>query len=378
MKFIHLSDLHLGKRVNEYSMKDDQRYILNQISDIIGREQPDAVLIAGDVYDRSVPPVEAVGLLDDFLVKLAEREIPVLIISGNHDSPERLTFLAKLIEKSRIYISPAYNGEVTPVTLSDAYGTVDVWMLPFIKPVHVRHCFPEETIESYTDALSCAIGHMAVDRSRRNVLMTHQFVTDAARCDSEELSVGGSDNVDKFVFEPFDYVALGHLHGPQSLDGDRIRYCGTPLKYSFSEAKHKKSVSVIELGKKGELMLHTVPLKPLHDMLEIRGSYEEVSALRFYRDLDRNAYVRVTLTDEEDKPGAIDNLRAIYHNLMRLDYDNRRTRAGELMPEKADAKRQSPLELFELFFEQQNNSPLSDAQRSYLAEAIEAIWEEEA
>lgn len=377
MKLFHLSDLHLGKRLNEFSLLEDQAHILRQILALLDRERPDGVLIAGDVYDRSVPPAEAVTLLDSFLVELARREVPVLMISGNHDSPERLSFAARLMERSRIHIAPVYDGTVTPVTLEDECGPVDIFLLPFLKPFHVRRCFPEEDIESYTDALACAVRHMELDPARRSVLVTHQFVTGAERCGSEELSVGGSDNVDAAVFAPFDYVALGHLHGPQNVGSSRVRYCGTPLKYSFSEAAHQKSVTVAELGAKGSLSVRTLPLTPLRDMAELRGTYMEVTARDFYRDLDRDAYFRITLTDENDIPEAVSRLRVIYPNLMRLDYDNRRTRGGGEAVPGADVERQSPLELFSAFYQQQNNAPLSEEQRAYLTGVMEEIWGDE-
>ena len=376
MKLIHLSDLHLGKRVNEFSMLEDQRYILKQILTIIDQEAPDGVLIAGDVYDRPVPSAEAVTLLDDFLVELARRGAPVFLISGNHDSPERLSFAGRLVEERHIYLSPVYDGTVHPVTLTDQWGEVDVFLLPFVKPVHLRRCFPEETIESYTDAVRCAVAHMDLNPARRNVLVTHQFVTGAQRCESEELSVGGSDNVDASVFAPFDYVALGHIHGPQNVDGERVRYCGTPLKYSFSEARHQKSVTVAELGPKGNLTVRTVPLTPRRDMLELRGTYLEVSAREFYQNLDREAYIRVTLTDEEDVPDSMGKLRILYPNLMRLDYDNRRTRSGVEMLEAMEVEQQSPLELFASLYEQQNGGPMSPEQREYLTSLMEHVWEE--
>ena len=251
MKLIHLSDLHLGKRVNEFSMLEDQQYILTEILQIIDREKPDGVMIAGDVYDKSVPSAEAVALLDDFLVRLAKRDLQVFLISGNHDSPERMAFGGRLMAQSGVHLAPVYDGKVSPITLTDNYGPVNLYLLPFLKPAHVRRCFPEREILTYTDALAAAIEAMGVDPAQRNVLVTHQFVTGAARCDSEEISVGGTDNVDVSVFEPFDYVALGHIHGPQQVGRETVRYCGTPLKYSFSEAKHQKSVTVVELGEKG-------------------------------------------------------------------------------------------------------------------------------
>ena len=375
MKLIHLSDLHLGKRVNDFPMLEDQVYILDRILEIIDAEQPEAVLIAGDVYDKTIPSSEAVALLDDFLVKLADRSLAVLLISGNHDSPERLAFANRLMEGRGVYIAPVYHGEVTPVTLEDVHGLVDFWLLPFLKPVHLRRFFPEEGVESYTDAMACAIRHMPLDPTRRNVLVTHQFVTGAERCESEEVSVGGADNVDASVFAPFDYVALGHLHGPQSIGEERVRYCGTPLKYSFSEVRHQKSVTVIELEEKGMLNLRAVPLTPKRDMVELRGGFAQISSPAFYEQVDRDAYVRVILTDENDIYGAMGQLRSIYPNLMRLDYDNLRTRSGTAELEEADVKR-NPLELFEEFYQQQNHQPMSEEQRGYLAELLEAIQEE--
>lgn len=377
MKLIHLSDLHLGKRVNDFPMLEDQAYILDRILEIAGEEQPDAVLIAGDVYDKTVPSAEAVALLDGFLVKLADRSLPVLLISGNHDSPERLAFANRLMEGRGVYIAPVYHGEVSPVTLEDDRGPVDFWLLPFLKPAHIRRFFPEEGVESFTDAMACAIRHMPLDPARRNVLVTHQFVTGAARCESEEVSVGGADNVDASVFAPFDYVALGHLHGPQNVGGERIRYCGTPLKYSFSEAGHQKSVTIVELGEKGSLEVRTVPLLPQRDMVELRGSFAQLKSPEFYGQVDRDAYVRVILTDENDIYDAMGQLRPVYPNLMALDYDNLRTRSGAVVLEEADVKR-DPLELFADFYQQQNHQPMSEEQRRYLAELLEMIQEERA
>ena len=375
MKLIHLSDLHIGKRVNEVSMIEDQEYILTQILHIIDEERPDAVLIAGDVYDKSVPSAEAVTLLDDFLCRLAKRRMPTLIISGNHDSAERLAFGNRLFESSGIHISPVYSGETQPVTLSDEHGEVKFWLLPFVKPAHVKRYFPDDGIESYTDAIRVAIAHMGVDAASRNVLLTHQFVTGAATCESEEISVGGSDNVDASVFADFDYVALGHIHGPQNIGSNRVRYCGTPLKYSFSEAGHYKSVTVVELGAKGDLNLRTVPLTPRHDMREIRGTFAELTDKAYYSAQTTDDYLHITLTDEEDVPEAMGRLRVIYPNLMKLTYDNTRTRTNQIVGSAEDVKRKSPLELFEELYETQNNQSMSAEQRAFALELIESIQE---
>lgn len=378
MKFMHLSDLHLGKRVNEFSMIEDQQYILNQIAEIADREKPDGVLIAGDVYDKSVPPIEAVQLFDDFLVRLAEQSLPVFIISGNHDSAERVAFGSRLMISSGVYLSPVYDGSVKPVTLEDAYGKADIYLLPFLKPAHVRRFFPEEVIDSYTEAMRVAIDHLDLDLSRRNILVTHQFVTGAVRSDSEEISVGGADNVDAAVFEAFDYVALGHLHRAQSVTRETIRYCGTPLKYSFSEADHEKSVTLVELGEKGQVSVETLPLVPLRDMHEIKGTYEEVTLKRFYEETDyQESYMHITLTDEEDIPDALGKLRAIYPNIMKLDYDNERTRTNGKLDGTDRAEQKSPIELFAELYEKQNNQPMSQVQQDFLEGIVEDIWEEE-
>ena len=372
MKLIHLSDLHIGKRVNEVSMIEDQEHILAQILSIIDEEQPNAVLIAGDVYDKSVPSAEAVTLLDDFLCRLAARKIPTLIISGNHDSSERLAFGGRLFELSGIHISPVYSSTVEPVVLSDEYGAVTFWLLPFVKPTHVKRYHPDADIESFTDALRVAVGQMDIDKSVRNVLLTHQFVTGAATCESEELSVGGSDNVDASVFDDFDYVALGHIHGPQNIGSNRVRYCGTPLKYSFSEAAHMKSVTVAELGAKGDLRLQLRPLTPLRDLRELRGTFAQLTS---EGSAPSDDYIHVILTDEEDVPEAVGQLRKRFPNLMKLSYDNTRTRTSQVISGAEDVKRKSPLELFAELYEQQNNRPMSEAQQSFLLEQIENILE---
>ncbi len=378
MRLIHLSDLHLGKRLNECSLLDEQAAILTQILAIVDTEQPDAVLIAGDVYDKTVPSAEAVQLFDGFLVALAQRRLEVFIISGNHDSPERIAFGSRLMDASGIHLSPVYDGHVEPTVLHDGQGALNVYMLPFIKPSHVRRVFEDADVVTYTDAMRVAIGAMGVNTEERNVLITHQFVTGSSVCDSEEHSVGGTDNVDVSVFDAFDYVALGHIHGAQNCSSPRVRYCGTPLKYSFSEASHRKSVTVVEMGAKGtELTVRTVELVPLHDVSELRGTFAELSdPLLAERHPQRNDYLRVTLTDEDDVPDAMARLRTHYPNLMQIRYDNSRTRTDQLISGAEAAETKTPLELFAEFFEQQNNAPMSDEQSAYIQALIERIEEE--
>lgn len=374
MKLIHLSDLHIGKRVNEFSMLEDQEYILTKIINIIDDEKPDAILIAGDVYDKSVPSGEAVQVFDDFLVRLAKRNLQTFVISGNHDSPERLAFGGRLMDISGIHMSPVYNGKVEPISLEDESGKVNFYMLPFIKPVHVRRFFEEENIESYTDAVRVAVDNMNVNDAERNVIITHQFVTGAERSESEEVSVGGSDNVDASVFEKFDYVALGHIHGPQNIGSEKIRYCGTPLKYSFSEANHKKSVTVVNLGEKGELEIDEIPLEPKRDMREIKGKYDEI--MMNGNQEKSYDYVHIILTDEEDIPNAMGKLRLVYPNLMKLDYDNTRTRSIEKITSAEKTETRSPLELFCELYEKVNGQPMNEEQLEFSKELAESIWED--
>ncbi|RKJ07246.1 exonuclease SbcCD subunit D [bacterium D16-54] len=373
MKLIHLSDLHIGKRVNEFSMLEDQRAILSQILTAVKREQADGVLVAGDIYDKPVPPAEAVQMFDEFLTRLAELGTPVFVISGNHDSAERVAFGARLMSGRGVYVSPVYDGNVTGITMKDKYGEVVVYLLPFVKPALVRHVFEDEDPGSYQDAVRIAVDHIAVDQNKRNVLVAHQFVTGAFRCDSEEVLVGGLDNVDVSVFDAFDYVALGHIHSPQHVGRETVRYCGTPLKYSFSEAEQEKSMTVVELGEKGRVEIKTLPFKPLRDMRRIRGTYLEVTALDYYKDTNQEDYVQVTLTDEEDVPDGMQKLRVIYPNLMKLEYDNRRTRESREVTGACEVEQRSELELFEEFYELQNNQPVSEKQREFVERMIQGI-----
>ena len=381
MKFLHISDLHIGKRVNEFSMTEDQKYILNQILQIAQREQVDAVLIAGDIYDKPMPSAEAVQMFDWFLTGLADLGKKVLAVSGNHDSPERIAFGGELMRGRGVYVSPVYRGETLEVALQDSYGEIRVHLLPFVKPATVRHALEERPEdeggirlpESYQEAAEIAIRRMKIDEKARNILVAHQFVTGAGRCDSEEVAVGGLDNVDARVFNAFDYVALGHIHSPQSVGRETVRYCGTPLKYSFSEAEQEKSVTIVELREKGQLTVSTVPLIPLHDMRKIRGAYLEVMSKSFYQDRDREDYMQITLTDEEDIPDGMQRLRTVYPNLMRLVYDNSRTREDRTVEAVGQVEERSEMELFGEFYEMQNNQTMSGEQAAFMEKLIEGL-----
>lgn len=376
MKFVHLSDLHLGKRVNGYSMIEDQKYILLKILNVIDEQKAEAVVIAGDVYDKPIPPTEAVQLFDDFLFRLVERNLQILVISGNHDSPERIAFGSRFMDKSGVHMSQVYNGKNDLVELKDKYGKVNFYMLPFVKPSNVRRFFEDEEINTYTDAVRVAVSHMNVNKKARNVIITHQFVTGAQRSESETIAVGGTDNVDSYVFDDFDYVALGHIHGPQNVGKNTVRYCGTPLKYSFSEISHKKSVTIVEMKEKGNVKVSTVELTPKLDMREIKGTYEELTFKKNYENTNTEDYLHIILTDEEDVADAVAKLRCVYPNLMKLDYDNTRTRNSFALTQAEETEKKTDTELLSEFFEKQNGKSLSDEQLEYAANLFEQIKEE--
>ncbi len=369
MKLLHISDLHLGKYLYNFSLLEDQAYILNQILQIAEDECPDALLISGDVYDKSIPSGEAVQLFDDFLSKLARRKLPTLIISGNHDSAERLAFGNRLMEHSGIHISPVYDGTVKTVTLTDRHGEVCFHLLPFLKPVHVRRYYPDAEIDSYTEAMRTVVEHMDIDPTVRNVLLTHQFVTGATTCESEERVVGGTDNVDGSVFDAFDYVALGHIHGQQNVGSNRIRYCGTPLKYSVSEEMHYKSVTVVKLEEKGSLDVSVIPLCPKRDLRTVKGKFEDL----LKSENSSDDYIHVVLTDEDEVHEAMGRLRVIYPRLLPLEYDNTRTRTGHVIEDLKDAENKTPLEVLCELYEQQNNQSMSPEQMDYCIKAIEEL-----
>lgn len=394
MKFLHISDLHIGKRINEFPMIEDQKYILGQILEIAGCSGAQGVLIAGDIYDKQSPSAEAVQVFDWFLTALAELGKKVFVVSGNHDSPERLSFGARLMREKEVYVSRVYDGNALKVELKDEYGVLYVHLLPFIRPAVLRYALEKESAkkedvkapETYQEAVELAVERMEVEPSARNILVAHQFVTGAGRCESEEVAVGGIDNVDAEVFDPFDYVALGHIHSPQWVGRESVRYCGTPLKYSFSECEQQKSVTILELKEKGNLSITAVPLRPLHDMRKIRGNYMEVTSLSFYNKEERGSgtsgagggvcpekedYIQITLTDEEDIIDGFMKLRIIYPNLMRLTYDNSRTRTDQALEAAGEVEQKSELELLEEFYELQNNQPMNEEQIEFAKKMIE-------
>lgn len=372
MRLMHLGDLHIGKRVHEFSMLDDQEYILQQILDMVDVERPDCVLISGDVYDKPIPPAEATRLLDGFLTDLVQKEVAVFLISGNHDSAMRLDFASRLLEEKDIYISGTFQGAVQCITKEDAFGEVNFYLLPFVKPAVVASYFPEDEVASYHQGVATVLAHTSIDETKRNVILSHQFVTwrgIAEESDSETLSLGGIDHVDATLFFPFDYTALGHLHSPQKIGKDTIRYAGSPLAYSFSEIRRGKSVTFVDLAEKGNIEIKQIPLNPLHPLRELRGGLEDL--LEEGKKIGgSDDYVRVILTDEKMHYDPLGKLRAIYPNIMTLEIVGANGSSVEL--EKFSLEKNRPEDMFANFFMQQNNRELEYAQRKM----VEKIWQE--
>lgn len=376
MKLLHLADLHIGKRVCGFSMLSDQEHILQEVIRLAVQEKVDAVLLAGDLYDKPIPPAEAVSLLDDFFTALSQAAIPVFAITGNHDSPTRLRFGTRLMQREHLYLAADYQEARPPVTLQDAFGPVQFYLLPYIKPARIHHVHPEVQVDTYEDAVAFALQQWKPDTSQRNVLLAHQFLVGGTVCESEERAVGGLDEVSARLFDAFDYVALGHLHGPQKIGRETLRYSGSPLKYSLSEYRHQKSVCLVELGEKGKVTIQTLPLHPLRDLRQVRGTYEEVTARSFYAESNQEDYLHVVLTDEEEVPEAVGRLRVIYPNLMRLSYDNLRTqRQQTILPLSQPEEQTSPMMSFAALYELQNNQPMSEEQEKLLRALAEDIWE---
>ena len=383
MKILHLADLHLGKILQEQSLLEDQEYMLNEIINIIKEENVQAVLISGDVYDRSVPPADAVNLLDDFLKKLIkELKIKVFIIAGNHDSKDRLGFGSKIFEDDGLYIESRYNGALRKVELEDEFGKLNIYMLPFIKPIEVRQFFEEELENNYNTAINKIISKEKINTDERNIIMVHQFVTagtnEPERTESEVLSLGGIENVDVSNFDSFDYVAIGHVHRPQRIGRDTARYAGTMLKYSFSEIRDSKSVPIIDMQEKGNIDIKLIPLKPLRDMREIQGPIEELVKKENYEIGNTDDYIKAVITNEEPVFDAIGQIRRIYPNTLKLEVRNSKTanRMQEQESNLENLKKKSELELFNDFYKFQNNVDLDENQKKIVEDVIAEVKNE--
>ena len=379
MKILHLADLHIGKIIFEQSLLEDQEYMLNKIIEKIKAENIDAILIAGDVYDRSIPQADAIDLLDRFLnILIKELKKKVFIIAGNHDSKERLGFGNKIFENEGLFISSKYEGKIKKVELQDEYGKLNIYMLPFIKPIEVKKYFDDETL-SYDETIKKIIEKEDIDESQRNIILTHQFVTaigeEVERTESEVLTLGGTDNVDISNYNKFDYVAIGHVHRPQRIGRDTARYAGTMLKYSFSEVNHKKTMPIIDFKEKGNIDIKLVELKPLRDMREIKGPIEKL--LENYEEENAKDYIRAIITSEEPVYDAIGQLRRIYPNVLKLEIQNSKILSNiEFKTENLQkVKSKSEVELFNEFYKFQNNIELNVEQKNLIQEVVKEIKE---
>lgn len=376
MRIVHTSDWHIGKTVGEFSMLEDQRYILNQLITFLKQQQAELLIVAGDLYDRSVPPAEAVSLLDDVLYRITtEAGVPVVAVSGNHDSPQRLSFASRLYEGAGLYLEGVYRKDIRRITLQDAYGRLNVYCLPYIEPALVRADFPGEKIHSYDDAFRAVIEHNLprVDFSERNVLVTHGFFSylrepqSVQRSDSE-ITLGGADLIDASYVRDFDYVALGHLHRPQTAGREHIRYSGAPLKYSVSESDACKSITTLELREKGQMSVKRYELSPLRDLRRLRGSFEELCAAAPTED-----YVYAELTDDSLIPGAMERLRAVYPNILGLCLLCRERERSAVVNAAAAVKAKTPLALFEEFYGAIRGEPITEARSRLAAEILEQV-----
>ena len=378
MKFLHISDLHLGKQLAEYSLLEDQRYILRQILDIVADRQPDAVVVAGDLYDKPVPPAEAVTVLDWFITSLTEMGVALLMISGNHDSPERLDFGSGLFEEKGVYLVGQFNGVPKKVTLGKPDDQADFYLLPFIRPGNVRPFYPDEEIKSYDDAMRCVMKHLTLSKEIPSVLVAHQFVTAGGvspeRSESEVISLGGTDNVDVSNFISFQYVALGHIHRPQRLTRDSVRYAGSPLKYSFSEAEYDKSVVMVTLNGMEEPSIELIPLVPMRDLRRIRGPLDKLLSDEVAAASNREDYLHVTLTDTEPVADPLYRLRQVYPNIMRLSFSSSLEEEEVEIAACEEVEHRTPPQLFAEFYNQMQGEPLSEEDGKLVLRLMEKVW----
>lgn len=369
MRFLHLADLHIGKRLNNFSLLDDQKHVLAQAIEMA--KECDAVLIAGDLYDKSQPSADAIRTVSNFLVTLSKLEKPVFVISGNHDSAEQIAYCHELLGQCGVFVSPSFEGTLSPYVLQDEFGEVHLWLLPFIKPANVRRYCAE--VNSYDDAVRVALGSAAMDLSVRNVLVAHQFVLGCEVSESENRLIGGLDQISLSLFDDFDYVALGHLHSPQRLAGGRICYGGSPIKYSLSEANQKKAALMVNLAEKGSLTLENRPFVPLHDLRIMRGTLADITRTQDYS----TDYIYAVVTDEAAMIDPLGTLRLTYPNLIGMRVQNSRTNTEEAeFAEIDDAESLTPLEHFIAFYQAQNNQVEPDEKRVEIMRDVIAEAEE--
>lgn len=375
MKIAHISDLHLGKNLHNFSLIEDQKYILDKIIDTLVKEKIQALIIAGDVYDKSIASVEAINLFESFLLSLVQKKISVLIVSGNHDSFERLTFGKKFMESCDIYFSKSTDKLIDKIQLKDEFGNINFYLLPFIKPADVRHTFSVEEIHSYEDAVKYVIDESKINKQERNILVAHQNVLNAQHCDSEDISIGGVDAISSSLFSDFDYVALGHIHKPQFIGQDKkIRFCGTPLKYSVSELEHEKSITIIDFKQKNDITFEYIPLQPKRDIRRIKGTFEQIIENSKNDSYNKQDFIDIILTNENEVEDAIYKLRTVYPNVLQITYDNSKTNNVNTIENIQKISSLDPNKIFSEFYENRNGLPMDEEQSKYIKDLILNIW----
>ena len=377
MILAHISDLHLGKSLHNFSLIEDQDYILDQIAGILVGKKVDVLIIAGDVYDKNVAPEAGIRVLRKFLGRLVEAKIKVMIISGNHDSAERLTFGGEFMTEKGIYFSKVYDGMIEPITFTDSFGPVNFYLLPFIKPSTVQHYFEDEEIDSWDAAVRCAVEHMNINTSERNIIIAHQNIMSAERCESEEIYIGGQDAVSDEIFKDFDYTALGHIHRQQKIGKYNVMFSGTPLKYSTSEFDHKKVMPLISLGEKGRVDIDLIDLLPKRDLRKITGRLDDIMSMAAKDPNNHEDFIDITLTDENEVMDAIPTLRSVYPNVLKISYENMATRAAEEIEKLGKLDKQNPQEIFEKFFNSRRGREMTAEEKEYMNSLIEKIWGED-
>lgn len=381
MRILHTSDWHIGKKINDFNMIDDQRYVLDQICEIIKQEKIDVVIIAGDLYDKPIVDTHAIKLLNEVLVKIVnECGAKVILIAGNHDSADRISFGKEFLIDSGIYIEGKFDGNINKISLNDEFGDVNFYPISYFDEVHIKHLFNDVSIKNSNDALIKIMKTLDVDYSKRNIFIAHGYFSNKdgdkmIESDSERrLSIGGQDVMDASILKEFDYVALGHLHANQKVIVDHIRYSGSIIKYSFSEMNHKKSVTIVDLGGKGDIKINQIGLKLKHNMKEIEGYIDTLISEEFYKDYDLEDYFRIILHDSIGISDPAAKIKKVYKNFMEIRFkDNNFNDGNQEEISNLDITIKSPFELFEIFYKSMTDKELNCDQKDILKDVIEKV-----
>lgn len=370
MKLFHISDLHIGKILHEVNLLEEQKFVLEQVLALVDLHMPDGILIAGDIYDKAVPSAEAVKVFDAFLSELAVRGLSIFLISGNHDSSERIHFASQILQKQNVFVKGVFDGKLEAVKVKDQEQTVSVYLLPYIRPFDVRPYYPEEEITSYDQAVRTVLAHTDIDEAEVNILVAHQFITGAVSSESETVMVGGIDNISADAFSMFDYVALGHLHRAQKVKRETVRYCGTLFPYSFDPNEGEKSVTMITIGQEKAISIDTLAIHPRHALRTICGSLQEVLSGEVSED-----YVKAVLTDGEDQVDVVPKLRDRYPNLLTVEFEGRKRTALAGLANAEQIAKRSPLELFAEFFQERSGQELDEEDRLLVEQMMRELSE---